>query len=215
MKYNNFLLKFWIKKYFKNLEFIYLRKYFLIFFYLNFKRKFLYFNTLIEKNRFLTILNLGAEKGHKMILNLFVDNSFIMVGDYVQPILVLIRNYNILIPVGNVWMNHNWWCDYADQVWFTDGSKQTGTAVFGPNLQQELLIAKNPSIFQAEIYAISKRMSEKEIEVTLTVLSAYEIRWKDIMDYITTLNVLGIHNTSVGYLIMRALLVWTGRVFSK
>lgn len=55
-----------------------------------------------------------------------------MVGDYVQPILVLIRNYNILIPIGNVWMNHNWWFDYADQVWFTDGSKQTGAGVFGP-----------------------------------------------------------------------------------
>lgn len=78
-----------------------------------------------------------------------------MVHGYVQPILVLIRNYNILIPLGNVWMNHYWCCDYADQVWFTDGSKQTGAGVFGPNLQQELLIAKNPSIFQAEIYAIS------------------------------------------------------------
>lgn len=79
--------------------------------------------------------------------------------------------------------------------------------MFGPNLQQELLIAKNPSIFQAQIYAISKRMSKKEIEVTLKVLSAYEIRSKDNMDYITTLNELGIHNGSVGYLIMRALLV--------
>lgn len=112
-------------------------------------------------------------------------------------------------------MNHYWCCDYADQVWFTDGSKQTGTAVFEPNLQKELPMAKNPSIFQAKIYAISKRMSEKEIEVTLKVLSAYEIRSKDIMDYITTLNELGIHNGSVEYLIMRALLVWTGRVFSK
>ncbi|XP_065356399.1 uncharacterized protein LOC135950799 [Calliphora vicina] len=154
----------------------------------------------------------GDLVGHMRILGIFEKDPSIAISDHTSPTLVLNREFRFLIPERDEWLNQTWCQNNADQVWFTDGSKQangdTGAGIYGPNFQRGIPMGTFPSIFQTEIYAIlicsnvylRRRLRDNIIfvmsdsQAALRALSSYEVRSGVVMDCLTSLNELGTHN---------------------
>ncbi|XP_065361924.1 uncharacterized protein LOC135955503 [Calliphora vicina] len=154
----------------------------------------------------------GDLVGHMRILGIFENYPSIAISDHMSPTLVLDRKFRVLIPERDVWLNQTWRQNNADQVWFTDGSKQangdTGAGIYGPNFQRCIPMGTFSSIFQTEIYAIlicsneclRRRLRNNIIfvmsdsQAALRALSSCEVRSGVVMNCWTSLNELSAHN---------------------
>lgn len=100
-----------------------------------------------------------SDFGHMSILRKIPDKDIsCSVTDYMIPKRVFNRNYEIIISDRDEWEIGGPWVNPKSLIWFTDGSKTNtgvGAGIFGPNTKISEPMGKWPSVFQAEIQAIS------------------------------------------------------------